>query len=564
MRFAKKIKRRLLPALLAVVIAAVSLPVTASAADRVFYDVRKSDWFAGYVYALAQKGIVSGVTETSFQPRTAITRASFLVMLAASVHTPAELDAYKDGSQFEDVKSGQWYAKYANWAADKGITAGVNGKFRPNASITREEAAVFVVKFAEAYPDKITLSQDKEPTAFQDADKISSWAVDAVTACQRAGVITGDDKGNFNPKGRTDRASAATILCALLKCAPLDKSQIPEPPYREPVRFSKSVAGVGVTGVELNPTFGFTTKVGLAGNKLFTTGSASSIVTANNGYVAVDGIFFASYGGSYANEIWGTMINQGEILRIYNTQAPQKPTFVVDKDGKASIQFMSVDVDVSMTKNGKTYTIPKVGCNITVANNDNTRMIYTSKFGSKVSGPVARALAVDNNGVVTKVYKNTSNVPIPSSGYLIMERLTRQWTDEIFNLGAVGDKLERKVTYTGSTTQNISTALSCGPTVVKNGKAYGNASTYAQEGFTDAHVTVGSAARMAIGVKADGTVVIASCSCSLGQLGQVMAGLGCQTAMNLDGGASTALYYNGSWLASPGRALTNMLIFSKR
>jgi tetratricopeptide (TPR) repeat protein len=44
----------------------------------------------------------------------------------------------------------------------------------------------------------------------------------------------------------------------------------------------------------------------------------------------------------------------------------------------------------------------------------------------------------------------------------------------------------------------------------------------------------------------------------------VMRDLGCACAMNLDGGASRALYYRGQVLASPGRALTNVLLIRER
>ena len=69
---------------------------------------------------------------------------------------------------------------------------------------------------------------------------------------------------------------------------------------------------------------------------------------------------------------------------------------------------------------------------------------------------------------------------------------------------------------------------------------------------------------MLIGVKPDGKVVIACASGSQRQMGQIMKNLGCKDAMNLDGGGSTYLNCNGRQMASPGRQLTNMLIFVKK
>ena len=107
-------------------------------------------------------------------------------------------------------------------------------------------------------------------------------------------------------------------------------------------------------------------------------------------------------------------------------------------------------------------------------------------------------------------------------------------------------------------------AFSCGPTVVKNGQAYGNRDTYIAEGFTDSQVISGSAQRMAIGVKKDGRVVIAAVTCDLQALGRVMQALGCETAMNLDGGSSRALYVGGSARITPGRTLTHLIVFTVR
>ena len=84
-----------------------------------------------------------------------------------------------------------------------------------------------------------------------------------------------------------------------------------------------------------------------------------------------------------------------------------------------------------------------------------------------------------------------------------------------------------------------------------------------QEGFYEAKVVSQKAARMAIGVKADGTVVIVSGSAKMADLGEIMAELDCVRAMNLDGGASSALYADG-WKVSAGRDLSNMLVFRKK
>ena len=111
--------------------------------------------------------------------------------------------------------------------------------------------------------------------------------------------------------------------------------------------------------------------------------------------------------------------------------------------------------------------------------------------------------------------------------------------------------------------QDIRTAFCAGPTIVKDGRPYGNAQTYQQEGFTDRKILYGLTARIGLGVKEDGTVVIITATTTLFGLSTLMAAAGCRDAMNLDGGASTALYVNGEALATPVRKLTHMIVFNK-
>ena len=158
---------------------------------------------------------------------------------------------------------------------------------------------------------------------------------------------------------------------------------------------------------------------------------------------------------------------------------------------------------------------------------------------------------------------SAQTIRIPKNGFVVC-CINRRWEGDrnLFNDARPGDKVERTLSYGNSTVQNIDMAFSCGPTVVKNSQAYGNSGTYAAEGF--GQVPTGSVQRMAIGVKKDGRVVIAAVTCDLQALGRVMQALGCETAMNLDGGASRALYINGNARIAPGRTLTHLIVFTVR
>ena len=57
----------------------------------------------------------------------------------------------------------------------------------------------------------IEVGGDKE-VSFADGEAVSGWAKEAVEALSKAGIMSGRDKGNFDPKANATRAEAATML----------------------------------------------------------------------------------------------------------------------------------------------------------------------------------------------------------------------------------------------------------------------------------------------------------------------------------------------------------------
>lgn len=554
--------KKVLSLLLALILAVGMIPgMSASAAGKVFHDVPQAEWYAGYVYAMEAEGVIGGKTATRFDPNGKVTRAEYIKMLACTLKSRAEYDSYKGLGLFTDIK-GHWAEGIINWGAQEGIlTSG--GKFTPDTPLTRGEAALMMYRFSQKFPEKAPLTPVRDPKNFSDVGGVSQEIREAIDACCRAGVIGGDKgKDTFRPNDTTKRMDASKMMCVLLGVEPLPKDKIPVPPviYKEPKRIQQTVAGVGVTGIELDAG-SFNPRIYLPDGRLDKAAPASSF--KGGAYVAVNGTFFNSYDGS--NHVYGSLISNRKILRLDPANAPNKPFFVVDGSGKASIQHMKINQIFTLEKDGKEFPT-NGGTNVNVdPGNSWVRTVFTSEFGKTIPGKITLGLVLDHNNKVIRKIVNETNVAIPATGCILGQRQNHdQWQDRVFTLAEVGDVLKRKVEYQGSTTQDIVTAIACGPTVVKDGKAYGNSSTYASEGFNDTHVTVGASNRMAIGAKADGTVVIVNCSTSLANLSQVMLGLGCKDAMNLDGGASTYLYYNGATLVSPNRNLSNLLVFTKK
>lgn len=560
-------KKRLFGVLLALSML-ISVVVVGSAAElKSFQDVDNSEWYAVYVYALYQKDVVSGTSSTTFGPKQSLTRAQLVTMLS-HYETKETLETYRTANKFSDVKESAWYAPYVNWAASVGFVAGYKeGTFLPNRPVTRAEAATMIVQYAKL-TEGVSIEKTKEPAAFK--DEIPKWAAPYISDAQQAGLFSGYPDGRFLPDKTMTRGEASAVLCRLYQIEPLSKDQLPKQQTAPIETIQKSVAGVSVNGVQFDPSKGYKASIVLANNRFYSTESAASMVKRTGAVVASNGAFFNNQGDLTT---YSAFVRDGKALRIDNANYPYKCYFVVDSNGKASMQFMKIHQTATLYRDGETVSgavLEDVGCNYKFDQSDGTRMIFTREFGAQVPGTVKVAVVCDANGTVTNVIKSSTGqtVAIPESGFVLCVRQRRDENSEykwetFYDEVKVGDTVKRTMSYEGSAVQDIQMAFCCGPTVVKNGKAYGNNSTYQQEGYTEGKIISGSSQRTCIGVKADGTVVIITATTSMSGLSNIMVQLGCQTAMNLDGGASSALYVNGSARVSPGRALTHMLVFTK-
>ena len=116
------------------------------------------------------------------------------------------------------MKAEDWCAKEVAWAAEVGVVNGKgDGTFAPNASITRQDLALMLSRFAEKVLNK-TLPETAEAPAFADNADIAAYASEAVYQLQKAGIVSGVD-GSFRPLDCANRAVTCQMLDNLLKAA---------------------------------------------------------------------------------------------------------------------------------------------------------------------------------------------------------------------------------------------------------------------------------------------------------------------------------------------------------
>lgn len=113
---------------------------------------------------------------------------------------------------FSDVKSGAYYEKAITWAAANDIVGGYGaGKFGPDDTITREQFAAIIYRYAGKPAAR------GEVSMFTDAAQVSAWAADALRWAVGEGILSGVGGSRLDPNGQATRAQVAKMLMNYLK-----------------------------------------------------------------------------------------------------------------------------------------------------------------------------------------------------------------------------------------------------------------------------------------------------------------------------------------------------------
>jgi|GEM_PF-2497029 len=179
--------------------------------SRAFADVPKDFWAYAVIQQMAARQIVTGVSDTQFEPNRAITRAEFTRLLVEALKLTSTADI-----PFADVKPDAWYANSVAIAYKAGIVSGRSATtFDPNGLISREEMATMMMKAYEIIKgQKVEAVAD---TPFADMSSVSGWAVEYVKAAAELGLLQGRAQGKFVPKDNATRAEATQAIYTLIK-----------------------------------------------------------------------------------------------------------------------------------------------------------------------------------------------------------------------------------------------------------------------------------------------------------------------------------------------------------
>ena len=309
-------------------------------------------------------------------------------------------------------------------------------------------------------------------------------------------------------------------------------------------------------------------EVMLPGNMLNQTADFTAAVKAKGATVAVNANFFTAY-GEIKDPIGHVMID-GRL--VYGQSGLTTVGIATDK----TVYFERPAIFTRLFADGKKTN--EMANGIMTAYNQwpayevNTRtqsasnaIVYTPHRGKEITFTAAGDVVTVKDGKVVSVQgvSNGSVLPIPADGFLAFygTSVSGDWADIWRPEAGRSVELENYLfmdTETPFPLKDMQWMIAGGPDLVINGKT---APPSTSATFSDARFTTSTTPRTAIGMTAQGKLLLVSTAAAkIQDMKEIMIALGCVAAINLDGGGSTGLYYDGSTIMTPGRQLATMLL----
>ena len=174
-----------------------------------FNDIGDVAWAEVAINALSKKNIINGVGNGKFEPNATVTREQFVKMLVLAFEFPMEFS----DAPFDDVTAADWFYHYVHTAYKNGIVQDASS-FGVGRAITRAEMAAMCYRTAQA--SEMSLD-DSAGLDFADSSSIPDYAKEAVAALSKSGIINGVGENTFAPDDSSSRAQAAKIIYGILQ-----------------------------------------------------------------------------------------------------------------------------------------------------------------------------------------------------------------------------------------------------------------------------------------------------------------------------------------------------------
>ncbi len=498
------------------------------------------------------------------------TRIQGLVMLIRMLGEENKALSFNSTDPFTDVP--KWADCYVSYAAAKGYTKGTGtASFSPDTVLDARSYLTFVLR-ALGYDD--AKSDFSWNTAPLDSVGLGLMKGDTATVISGASLNRGDIVDlsfcalTMSLKGETTTLAQKLVTLGVFSSVqgktcgvlgekvlytyiPFDSSTVDYARKTVTLNLGKITADVITVNLN-NPKV--SVKSAMVNNTLGATAAFSDIVSQSGATAVINANFFEAY-QPFEIPIGHVVVN-GQFM--YGVSGLTAFGFTSDNKvevGKPSF-FYRVAVSGSAEKNWPCYEL-----NSTSQDNSNS-IVYTPAFGTTLNITCNGTAVVIEGGAVSLITPCYSGdtLTIPSNGYIMW--LGSEYTStDYYHTPEPQDKVSLtpylfKTDDEGFTFDNVTSVVSGAPRLVKDGQM----ETYLDPGFTEARFTTSSSPRTAIGTLYNGRIILVSVgAATIQQMRELMLSLGCEDAVNLDGGSSTSMYVNGNYIRSPGRKLTTTL-----
>lgn len=172
-----------------------------------FTDVDLTSYAHEGIDYVVRNGYMNGTSATTFAPAETLKRGQLVTILYRIAGEPEVTGTVS----FTDVAAGEYYEKAIAWASANGITNGYpDGTFRPDVEVSRQEMVTFLYRFAK-YQGK-DVSKTADLSGYADADKVDTFAKDAMAWAVGTGIVNGVSATSLAPTATALREQIATII----------------------------------------------------------------------------------------------------------------------------------------------------------------------------------------------------------------------------------------------------------------------------------------------------------------------------------------------------------------
>lgn len=330
----------------------LGLSTPALATGPTFTDVPANHWAYASVEKMAEDGVMTGIGSGKFNPTGTVSNGEFFTMLIRAFYPKSLAEAQKVYGSGSDG----WWRPAAEVAYKLNLVyytefGSIHALFpydwMNDWEISRENMAQAVYNVLLDAGETVTEDQKASAqTRIGDWDKIDPTNQDAVAAVYALGLITGTDKGTFEPKNSMTRAEAAVVMDRLLSYGVTVKS--------DNVTFTGT--GTGSETVQPTPTPTPTPGTETSGDTIGAITPASQVkasIGKSDAYPTKGGAYYISISDAYIEAgKAGTYDYDGVIAKAQNLSNNGYRTGANVEIGNAELVYELLDMVNEMRAEG--------------------------------------------------------------------------------------------------------------------------------------------------------------------------------------------------------------------